>query len=454
MPEKLPEHVDLDSGSVVDTQALTFLDDRVDAWSGRVDSPWQKVTAMAKALQSGAYTDGGAAGDAVQNVFLPGHSLRRMTQFMKATQLAGNDEQYASALALATNRLGVPARVVLGAVPDATGAVKGKDVHAWVEIRRADGEWQAIMPSQFLPDRNKKPEPLIQKSEQQKTGAQVPPPAANNPPSVLQGPDQAQNATQLRTPPKDEDSPLDPDTWPDWLRYLVFFVAIPLLLVLLVHGGIRLAKAVRRRRRRRAGGPSARVTGGWREVVDTARDLRMPLPVKGTRLEQARALEVHLSGPPPAKPSPIVDGAVIGAPIPVSRAARSAHSTNGVPTSRSMCSTRRHLLHTRPMGGRPSRRVCTPRRQRSGWSHSPLRPMTTSSTSQSRRARRSTPSGPTWPPRAGHCAPSTASGSGSAPTCPSRPSARTCRRGTAWDPAASGRPGRTATSSAAYGQIV
>ena len=335
VPEKLPEHVDLDSGSVVDTQALTFLDDRVDSWSGRVDSPWQKVTAMAKALQSGAYTDGGAAGDAVQNVFLPGHSLRRMTQFMKATQLAGNDEQYASALALATNRLGVPARVVLGAVPDATGAVKGKDVHAWVEIRRADGEWQAIMPSQFLPDRNKKPEPLIQKSEQQKTGAQVPPPAANNPPSVLQGPDQAQNATQLRTPPKDEDSPLDPDTWPDWLRYLVFLVAIPFLLALLVHGGIRLAKAVRRRRRRRAGGPSARVTGGWREVVDTARDLRMPLPVKGTRLEQARALEVHVSGPPPAKPSPIVDGAVIGAPIPVSRAARSAHSTNGVPTSSS-----------------------------------------------------------------------------------------------------------------------
>ncbi|HEX5968917.1 MAG TPA: transglutaminase domain-containing protein [Intrasporangium sp.] len=315
--EKLLEHVDLDSGSVVDTQALTFLDDRVDAWSGRVDSPWQKVTAMAKALQGGAYTDGGAAGDTVQNIFLPGHSLRRMTQFMKATQLAGNDEQYASALALAANRLGVPARVVLGAVPDATGAVKGKDVHAWVEVRRTDGEWQAILPSQFLPDRNKKPEPLIQKSEQQKTGAQVPPPAANNPPSVLQGPDQAQNATQLRNPPKDEDSPLDPDTWPDWLRYLVFFVVIPLLLALLVYGGIRLAKSVRRRRRRRAGGPSSRVTGGWREVVDTARDLRMPLPVKGTRLEQARALEVHVSGPPPEQPSPVVDGAVIGAPKPV-----------------------------------------------------------------------------------------------------------------------------------------
>ncbi|WP_353509047.1 transglutaminase domain-containing protein [Intrasporangium sp.] len=330
VPDVLPEHVDVDGGSVVDTQALTFLDERVDAWTGRVDSPWQKVTAMAKALQSGAYTDGGAAGDAVQNVFLPGHSLRRMTQFVKATQLAGNDEQYASALALAANRLGVPARVVLGAVPDATGAVKGKDVHAWVEVRRADGEWQPILPSQFLPDRNKKPEPLIQKSEQQKTGAQVPPPAANNPPSVLQGPDQAQNATQLRTPPKDEDSPFDPDTWPDWLRYLIFFVAIPLLLALLVHGSIRLAKAVRRRRRRRTGGPSARVTGGWREVVDTARDLRMPLPVKGTRLEQARALEAAQTAHSTEAGAPTSSSSVHFPP------AHTAHSTEaGAATSSS-----------------------------------------------------------------------------------------------------------------------
>jgi len=291
-PAAPPEDVDLDSGSVVDTQALTFVDEKVDAWSGRADGPWQKVVAMAKALQSGAYTDGGEPGDTVQNTFLPGHSLRRMTQFIKATQLAGNDEQYASALALSANRLGIPTRVVLGAIPDGAGTVKGKDVHAWVEVRRADGAWQPVLPAQFLPDRNKRPEPLIQKSEQQKTGAQVPPPAANNPPSVLQGPDQAQNATQLKNPPKDDDSPLNPDTWPAWLRYLVLFVGLPLFVVVLVYGGIRLAKGARRRRRRRAGGPSSQVAAGWRELVDTARDLRMPLPAKGTRLEQARALDL------------------------------------------------------------------------------------------------------------------------------------------------------------------
>ena len=234
---------------------------------------------------------------------------------MKSTQLAGNDEQYASALALAANRLGIPTRVVVGAMPAQDGTVKGKDVHAWVEVRTSDGAWEPMLQTAFLPDRNKKPQQLLTKSEEKKTGAQVPPPAANNPPSVLQGPDQAQNATQLKNPPKDDQNPLDPSTWPDWLRYLLFFVVFPLLVLLLVYGSIRLAKWVRRRRRRTRGATASQVTGGWRELIDTARDLRMPLPVKGTRLEQARALEEHVFGPPPEKPSPVVDGALMGAPV-------------------------------------------------------------------------------------------------------------------------------------------
>jgi hypothetical protein len=157
----LPTNVEVADGSVVDSQNLTFIDDKVAPWTERVDGQWQKVVAIAKAMQDGAYTDGGAPGD-YQNVFLPGHSLRRMTQFLKATQLAGNDEQYAAALALAANRIGVPARVVLGAEPDAQGVIKGKDVHAWVEVMRTDGSWQPIYWKQFLPDRNKKPQQLIQ----------------------------------------------------------------------------------------------------------------------------------------------------------------------------------------------------------------------------------------------------------------------------------------------------
>lgn len=314
----LPSNVETSSGTVGDlsTEPLAFIGERVDAWTGRVDGDWQKVVAIAKGMQDGAYTDGGTPGS-YQNKFLPGHSLARMTQFIKATQLAGNDEQYAAGLALSANLIGIPTRVVVGAIPEAGGVVKGKDVHAWVEVGLADGTWQPILPAQFLPDRNKQPQQLITKSQEKKTGAQVPPPAANNPPSVLQGPDQAQNATQLKAPPKDEASPFDPDTWPDWLRWLAFFVVVPLLVLLAVYGVIRFAKWLRRRRRRTRGATASRVTGGWREVVDTARDLRMPLPLKGTRLEQARALEEHVTGPVEPPPSPVVDGAVIGVPTPV-----------------------------------------------------------------------------------------------------------------------------------------
>ncbi|TQM55151.1 transglutaminase domain-containing protein [Humibacillus xanthopallidus] len=317
-PAQLPTELDVEEGQVdVDVAALGFLDDKVAAWTDRVDGQWEKFVAMARAMQDGAYTDGGSPGD-YQNSFLPGHGLARLQRFMKSTQLAGNDEQYASALALAANRLGIPTRVVVGAMPEKDGTVKGKDVHAWVEVRTTDGVWQPVLQTAFLPDRNKKPQQLLTKSEEKKTGAQVPPPAANNPPSVLQGPDQAQNATQLKNPPKDDQNPLDPSTWPDWLRYLLFLVVLPLLVLLLVYASIRLAKGVRRRRRRTRGATASQVTGGWRELVDTARDLRMPLPIKGTRLEQARALEEHVLGPPPEKPSPVVDGALMGAPAPSS----------------------------------------------------------------------------------------------------------------------------------------
>ena len=221
---------------------------------------------------------------------------------MKATQLAGNDEQYASALALAANRLGVPARVVLGAVPDADGAVKGKDVHAWVEVRRTDGEWQAILPSQFLPDRNKKPgaaHPEVGAAEDRRPG-----PAARGeqPAERPAGPGPGAERDQPEEPAQGRGSPLDPDTWPDWLRYLVFFVVIPLLLALLVYGCIRSP----------SGPPSPSPPG--RSVLSEvpAAGARSSTPPaicgcpcrSGTRLEQARALEVHVSGPPPEQPSP------------------------------------------------------------------------------------------------------------------------------------------------------
>lgn len=294
-----PATVELDSGALVDTADLGFVDDKSDAWSGRVDGQWQKLQAIARNLRDGAYTDGGVPGS-YENIYLPGHGVRRMTQFFKATQLAGNDEQYASAFALAANKIGVPSRVVMGALPQADGTVKGKDVHAWVEVRTAAGTWQPFLPDTFVPERNKKPNQVQQPTEVKKSGAMVPPPAANNPPSTLQGPDMAQNANQLKDPPKKSDNPFDPDTWPDWLRWVMVALVGPLVLFLLVYGAIRAAKALRRRRRRQQAETARGISSGWREIVDTARDLRLPLPPRATRTEQAAAITVPQSSPAPA----------------------------------------------------------------------------------------------------------------------------------------------------------
>lgn len=284
----LPPDVALATGSLVDPGQLGFLSTRVDAWTGAIDDPWRKVLAVANQLRSGgAYTDGGTGKD-FEAVYLPGHSLNRMRRFFNSTQLAGNDEQYATALALAANRIGVPARVVVGAVPQPDGTVAGSDVHAWVEVKTAQGSWQTIPTAAFVPPRSRKPSPSQEQTPQRKTGVQVPPPAANNPPSLHEGPDQAQIASQLRPPPKN--SFLDPSTWPAWLRWVLLIVGGPGLALLLAWGVMRGTKTLRRYARARRGTPARRIARGWVDVLDEARDLGHRVGPTGTRLEQAATI--------------------------------------------------------------------------------------------------------------------------------------------------------------------
>ena len=291
VPE-MPKDLDVGSGSIVDTQSIGFVDDKLNTWSANLTSPWGRFASAARTMLSdGAYTDGGAPGT-YQNVYLPGHSVSRMTRFFKSSQLVGDDEQYASALALVGNRIGVPTRVVMGAIPE-KGVVKGKDVHAWVEVQTEDGAWFPVLPQSFVPDRNKQPQQQQQRSEEKKVGAQVPPPVSSNPPSVLQGPDQAQNSTQIRKPAKP--NPFNPENWPGWLQILAKFLGIPVVLLLLAYVVLRLSKRRRGRRRRTQGGLPLRIAGGWAEIVDTAQDLGMPLAPRLTRLEQASALDALLA---------------------------------------------------------------------------------------------------------------------------------------------------------------
>ena len=286
-PTAEPTSVSLDSGSLTEDVETGYLDAKVDAWTGNASDPWQQLLAVASVMKhDGAYTDGGTR-NSYERYYLAGHSQGRMARFVGAAQLAGNDEQYAAALALVGNRLGVPTRVVMGAIVPEGGAVRGRDVHAWVEVRDSSGSWVPILPDAFVPDRNQKPDQLQTKTEEQKVGARVPPPAGVTPPSVLQGPDQAQNATNLKKPPK---KLLDPSLWPWWLRVLVFYVLVPLLVLAVLYGAIRGLKAWRLRRHATRGPTTTRVAWAWDDLVQTARSYGHHVPKRSTRLEQAAAL--------------------------------------------------------------------------------------------------------------------------------------------------------------------
>ncbi len=288
LPTSLPETVATRSGSEVDTGSLTFLDDALDKYGGDDPSAWGQLRSVARSMRDeGAYTDGDPT--SYERSYLPGHSIGRIERFLAATQLAGNDEQYAATLALVANRLDIPARVVLGAIPRG-GVVKGKDVHAWVEVQQEDGTWLTIPPSAFVPKHNKKPKQQQQRSEEKRVGALVPPPASNNPPSVLQGPDQAQNETQVKKRHHDDED-RGFDTWSPWLKFLVLGVGLPLLVLLLLYGGVLAWKARRRHVRRTRGSAPARLSAGWNELVDSARELRIPVTQRATRHEQAQELE-------------------------------------------------------------------------------------------------------------------------------------------------------------------
>ncbi|KQU68187.1 transglutaminase domain-containing protein [Phycicoccus sp. Root101] len=284
---KMPTSLPVDQGSLTDEVDTSFLDAKLDAFTGDAADPWAQFVAIARAMSGeGAYTDGGSP-NSVERYYLPGHSIGRLSRFVGLAQLAGNDEQYAATLALMGNRLGVPTRVVMGAITPAAGPVRGRDVHAWVEVRDNQGQWQPVLTDNFLPDRNKKPKELQTKVEDRKVGALVPPPAGVNPPSVLQGPDQAQNATNLKKPPK---KLFDPSSWPWWLQWAALVAAV-LLVLAVVYWTIRGLKAWRRRRHATRGPTASRVTWAWSDLMASARSYGHRPPRRATRLEQAAAVD-------------------------------------------------------------------------------------------------------------------------------------------------------------------
>lgn len=282
----LPPAAPPDGVPSLSPSSYTFVASRAVQWSDRAGSATAQVLAVGRHLRdSGAYSDGGPG----ETQYLPGHSTGRLTAFVNAQQPVGDDEQYAAAFALMANDLGMPARVVLGAVPEQDGVVRGRDVHAWVEIRPAGGLWVTVPRADFMPDTSKKPNQQPPQQQQDKAAAVVPPPNPVRPPSTTDLTGQV-DPTANHGPRHGDGTGLH---LPAFLIPLVTWGGPPLLAVVLLCGAVVGWKARRRHRRRTVGSGATRMATGWHEVVDRGRDLGVELPLGRTRQEEASLLAAH-----------------------------------------------------------------------------------------------------------------------------------------------------------------
>ena len=235
----------------------------------------RKVFVLARYLrEEGRYSNGSGRGE---SQYLPGHGVNRLTDdFLLAPRPVGDDEQYASAMALLANRVGVPARVVVGAVLPRDGRVRGKDVHAWVELRVADGSWRTLDTATFMGDKPPRRRMLPA------LPPQIPTIAAAEPTEPVTRPE-VQREQQERRQASDSRRSLVLRLLP-WLVLLLLVTAVP------------LAKLVRRRVRRTRGRGSDRMAAAWTDLVDHARDLGIAVPLHASRPAQARSLALAGGG--------------------------------------------------------------------------------------------------------------------------------------------------------------
>ncbi|PRZ09714.1 uncharacterized protein DUF4129 [Isoptericola sp. CG 20/1183] len=240
--------------------------------------PFERLTNIRDALvATGVYSNGLEN----QPASRPGHSAARIDELLAKDEMVGDDEQFATALALMARSAGIPARVVMGFYPDEKTwtpgtpyVVTGADVHAWVEVPFEGHGW---VPFDVIPDEDNKVEPLPR-------SRQVPKPPVLEAPESPEEPPRA-DAGDV----EDDDNDEEDSEGVDWraVAAVVVTVAIPLAILVLPLLLVLAYKARRRGRRRSAPVLVDRVSGGWREVLDVATDLGAGVPPAATRREGA-----------------------------------------------------------------------------------------------------------------------------------------------------------------------
>ncbi|MCL2784046.1 MAG: DUF3488 and transglutaminase-like domain-containing protein [Propionibacteriaceae bacterium] len=270
--------------SLVSDNNTEFLSANIANLGGGNISPWDQVKYMAAGFRDGGWTDGTTRED--ESHYTPGHGQDRLKAFLATLPAyAGSDEHYAALFALAANRIGFPTRVVFGAQMPTTGtAILGKDVTIWVEINTING-WIAIPPQFFIPPRDQAPEPPEPEENRD----------AETMPEILQGqpqppPDDITGLdTQVQTGKADNQG--EDAIIPLWLKISLTMVGVLAGFALLL-GALVGAKSMRAWWRFSRGSHARRIAGGWKEVLDRARDLGVSAPENMTRLQQATAMNL------------------------------------------------------------------------------------------------------------------------------------------------------------------
>ncbi|MGO2751517.1 MAG: transglutaminase domain-containing protein [Pseudoclavibacter sp.] len=289
--QDLPIEGQLDNATVADLDypampaAPAALVERMQSYIAGETSPYLQLKAIENTMIAEGYLSHGTAGDTVPS--RAGHGLDRMQELFDLRYLVGDQEQYASAMAIMARQLGFPARVVMGYAPeqistDGTTEVRGSDVTAWVEVPFEGFGWVAFDPT---PDQTDVPVNTTT-DPQSKPKAQV-----RQPPQTQEKPDELLTSADER---RQEEEPEDEETLPAWVLALGVSLAGPLVLFFGPLLLLSLLKRRRRRRRQHEGTPDLRAAGAWSDSIDRFAELGYQVPARRTRLQTAEAVHPSL----------------------------------------------------------------------------------------------------------------------------------------------------------------
>ena len=304
-----PAASDLDPGTVaVQSVALPApgrISDEIKTTAGTLtenaSTTYDKIVAVQQGLSTRGFLSHGTEGEETS---ASGHGLDRITRLLGDTEMVGDQEQFAPAMALMLRARGIPARVVMGFAPadpadpgdpgdpagEATTArtLRGSDVTAWVEVPFSGVGWVAFDPTPDDQRTELEPDPEPQVAPRAQVLQPPPPP---QPPQDAATDNVDQGNTDDRTTDQQNDQPTATGDLAEILLRVAAWVGLPLLIV---GGPIALVlwlKARRRRRRRQAPVLAHRISGGWHQILDHASDLGYRVPQGRTRTETAVDLD-------------------------------------------------------------------------------------------------------------------------------------------------------------------